>query len=248
MFKTVVLAALTIAAGSVSAQITVAAAANVQFAMEELKADFQKRNGGEVKTVYGSSGKLAAQIKHGAPFDVFVSADTDFPDSLVRWGSAVGKPRVYAKGKLVLWTLLDLDLGKGLSLLTDTCVRKIALPDPKTSPYGREALKAMQNAGVWDKVRGKIVYSENIAQASQYILTQTVEIGFNARSIAASPEMQGQGKWVGLDSSSYSPIAQAAVVLKYGRDAHPVLSDKFNAYLYSESAGSIFKKFGYTLP
>ena len=230
------------------AQITAAVAANVQYAMEEIKTEFRKSTGIEVKTIYGASGKLTTQIKSGAPFDLFISADMDFPDSLHRWGYASEKPRPYAYGKLVLWTLRDLDLDKGIAVLMDSGVSKVALADPKRAPYGKEAVKALQRSGLYDKVLPKVVYGENISQVSQYILTGNVEIGFNAKSVVLADEVRGKGKWKEVDSTLYDRIAQGAVVCKYGRDNNPGLSSRFFAFLYSEAARNIFSRYGYILP
>jgi molybdate transport system substrate-binding protein len=230
------------------AQITAAVAANVQFAMEDLKADFKKATGIDVKAVYGSSGKFVAQIKNGAPFDVFVSADMDFPDSLSKWGYAAAKAKPYAYGKLVLWTLKDYDLEKGLDLLADSALAKIALADPKRAPYGREALKALQKSGVYAKVQSKLVYGESISQISQYILTGNVDIGFSAKSVVLAGEIKGKGKWKEVDSTLYDKIAQGAVVCKYGLENNPDLSARFLAYLYSKPAREIFTRYGYVLP
>jgi molybdate transport system substrate-binding protein len=230
------------------AQITAAVAANMRFAMEDLKADFRKSTGKEAKTVYGASGKLAAQIRNGAPFDVFVSADMDFPDSLHAWGDASVKARPYAYGKLVLWTIKDLDLEKGLVLLTEPGVAKIALADPKLAPYGREAVKALQRSGRYDKALPKLIYGENISQVTQYILTGNVDIGFAAKSVVLSEEAKGKGRWKEVDDALYDRIAQGAVVCKYGTENHPGPSAEFLAYLYSRPARIILSRYGYTLP
>jgi molybdate transport system substrate-binding protein len=235
-------------AGQAFAQITVAAAASVRFTMEELKADFKKSSGIDVKTVYGASGKLSTQIKNGAPFDLFVSADMDFPDSLHKWGHAFAKARPYAYGKLVLWTLKDVNLDGGMAALLDPKVAKIAVADPKRAPYGREALKALQRSGVFDKVKDKLVFGENTSQVTQYIFTANVEIGFNAKSVVMAGETQGKGKWKEVDSALYDRIAQGAVACKYGLENNPVPSAAFMAYLYSDPARAIFAKYGYALP
>lgn len=231
-----------------SAQITAAVAANVQYAMEDLKAEFRKSSGIEVKTVYGASGKLAAQIKSGAPFDVFVSADMDFPDSLNRWGYAPEKPAPYAYGKLVLWSLTGVGLDKGMAVLADSNVVKIAVADPKRAPYGRESIKAMQRSGLYDKVASKLVYGESISQVGQYILTGNVEIGFISKSVVLGGEMVGKGKWKEVDSTLYDRIAQGAVVCKYGAENNPDLSSRFLAFLHSAPARAIFARYGYLLP
>lgn len=240
--------AVWVAAGRAIGQLTVATAANVQFAMEELKADFKKATGIEVKTVYGASGKFVTQIRNGAPFDVFVSADMDFPDSLHKWGYATGKPAPYAYGKLVLWTMKDLDLEKGMSLLLDSRVGKIAVADPKRAPYGLQAIKALQKSGAYAHVKDRLVYGENISQVTQFIETGNVDIGFTAKSVVLANSATRKGKWKEVDSTLYAPIAQGAVVCKYGAENNPGLSAKFLAYLYSNPARAVFAKYGYVVP
>jgi molybdate transport system substrate-binding protein len=231
-----------------TAQITIATAANMQFAMEEIKAAFKAETGKEVKGVYGASGKLTAQIKNGAPFDVFISADMSYPDSLFKWKYAVSKPKTYAYGILVLWTMKDYDLDKGLSILGDASIAKIAVGDLKSTIYGPAAVKAMTASGVYDAVKAKLVFGENISQVAQYITTQSADIGFNAKSIVLSSQMQGKGKWVEVDKSLYDPLAQGAAVLRYGQDNNPESSKAFYAFLYGKKAREILGKYGYVLP
>jgi molybdate transport system substrate-binding protein len=215
--------------------------------MEEMNADL-KTTGMDVKTVYGSSGKLAAQIRNGAPFDVFVSADMEFPDSLAKWGLAAARARPYAYGKLVLWTIKDLDPAKGPAGLAESGVAKIALADPQRAPYGREAVKALKKSGAYENVKGKLIFGESIAQVNQYILLGTVDIGFTAKSVVLAEDMRGKGKWAEVDSSAYDPIVQGALICKYGTENHPGPSAKFLDYLYSAPARTILAKYGYALP
>lgn len=231
-----------------SAQITAAVAASVQFAMEDLKTEFKKSTGIDVKTVYGASGKFATQIKNGAPFDLFISADMDSPDSLFKWGYAADKAKPYGYGKLVLWTLKNFDLGKGMAVLEDSGIARIAVADPKRAPYGREAVKALQGSGLYGKASAKLVYGENISQVSQYILTGNADIGLSAKSVVMAGEVRGKGKWKEVDSSLYDKIAQGAVICKYGRENHPGLSARFLEFLFSEPARIIFSRYGYVLP
>jgi molybdate transport system substrate-binding protein len=229
-------------------QITVACAANVQFAMEEIKAAYEKSNG-HINVVYGSSGKLTTQIKNGAPFDIFVSADADFPDSLYAAHAAITQPKIYAYGKLVLWTLDDaLPLDGNLQCLKNSDISSIAVPDPKRAPYGREAIKALAKAGILSDVQSRLVYGESISQAADYVLSKAAGVGFNAKSIVLAPKMKDKGKWVEVDSSLYDRIAQAAVVLQYGKDNNPTASQKFYAFLFSPVARTLFTKYGYILP
>lgn len=242
-----ILILLALAALPAAGQITAAVAANMRYAMEELKADFGK-SGGEVKTVYGASGILAAQIKNGAPFDVFVSADMEFPDSLAKWGFATSNPKPYAYGKLVLWTTKELDPATGLSLLAEPGVGTIALADTQRAPYGREALKAIKKWGGYDRVKRKLIFGESISQVNQYVLLGTVDVGFTAKATVAAGPMRDKGKWAEVDSTLYDPIAQGAVVCKYGSGNHPALSARFLRYLYSPPARAILAKYGYVLP
>jgi molybdate transport system substrate-binding protein len=244
-------ATLALPAGTAGAApvLTVAAASNVQFAMEEINAAFIAAHGAEVKAVFNSSGKLAAQIRNGAPFDVFVSADMAFPDSLRAWGQAAGDARPYALGLLVLWTMrTDIDPARGLPLLAEAAIRKVAIPDPALAPYGREARNALAKAGLEAAVAPKLVYAQNIGQAGQFVVTGAADIGFNAKSVVLAPDLKTKGKWAELDRAAYSPIAQGAVVLRYGQDNNPGASAKFFAFLFSEAARIIFAKYGYLSP
>lgn len=229
-------------------QITVATAANMQFAMEDLRLEFTRESGIEVKAVYGASGKLVTQIKNGAPFDVLLSADVGFADSAVKWGYGVTKPKIYVFGLLALWTTKDLDLNNGLAVLADPSIKKIAIGDPKVTIYGPAAIEVMKKAGVYDAVASKFVYGDNITQVAQYIVTGAADIGFSALSIAMSPPMQGKGKWVLVDKTSYKAIGQAAIILKYGDDNNPESSRKFYDFIYSVQAREILKRYGYDIP
>jgi molybdate transport system substrate-binding protein len=234
--------------GESFSQITVATAANVQFAMEDLRAEFTKETGTEVKAVYGASGKLVTQIKNGAPFDIFLSADVGYADSAVKWGYSVSEPKIYAFGLLALWTMKNIDLKKGMSVLSDPAVGKIAIGDPKVTVYGPAAIEVMKKAGVYEAVASKLVFGDNITQVAQYIVTGAADIGFSALSIAMSRPMQGKGTWVLVDKTSYSPLGQAAIILRYGDDNNPETSRAFYNFIYSVKAREIFKQYGYELP
>lgn len=229
------------------AQIVVAAAANVKPAMEEIVPAFQKATGATVKVTYGSSGKFATQIRNGAPFDVFVSADVSFPDSVIKWGEGVGKPVVYARGVVVLWTSVpDLDPAD-LAIVKDPRVRKLAIGDPKLAPYGRVAVQALEKAGDMDAAKPKTVWGENIAQVATYAATGAVDAAFLARSQALE-SFSGKGRWASVDTTLAPPLAQAVVLLKYGRDNNPKTAQAFAAFLVSPAAREIWKRNGYLLP
>jgi len=236
-------------AASAHAQgITVAAAANVQFTLDELKAEFTKETGIEVKEVIGASGKLTAQIENGAPFDVFMSADMKYPDRLQKDGIATQGPKTYAYGFLVLWTMKDIDLSKGVAGLSDASIKKIALASPQAAPYGRQTVNALKYYHLYPQIQSKLVYGESISQANQFITTQAADVGFTAKSIVLAPNMKDHGKWVDVEKQAYDPIAQGVIVLKYASKNHASEAKQFYDFLFSVQAQEIFKKYGYTLP
>ncbi|MBK6622259.1 MAG: molybdate ABC transporter substrate-binding protein [Saprospirales bacterium] len=228
--------------------LTVAVAANAQFALKEIEAAFEAQTGIAVEVITGSSGKLSAQIRQGAPYDVFVSADTKYPEYLFREGKGAEAPRTYAFGALVLWTLKDLDISKGPALLADPAIQKIGIPNPQTAPYGEQAMRVLEHYQLLESVRDRLVFGESIAQANQYILSGACELGFTAKSVVMAPDLRGKGYWIELDKSAYLPIAQAALLTGYGKERHPHESRQFYDYLFSPQGRAIFQKFGYELP
>jgi molybdate transport system substrate-binding protein len=240
------LAAFALPAGA--ATLTVAVAANVQYAFEELQAAYTKATGNEVKAVYNSSGKFVAQVMNGAPFDVFLSADTEYPEKLQQAGYTAAPPRIYAYGALVLWTMKDLDLVHWPAALHSTAVDKIAIANPKTAPYGRETLKLLSTLKLDEALKGKLVFGESIAQTNQYIHSKAVDAGFTAKSVVLAPQMKGAGKWVELPHDAYQPIAQSAVILKHGEQTNSQVSRQFYTFLFSPPARTILERYGYLLP
>lgn len=236
------------AAPALAETLTVAIAPNVKFAFDDLQAEFKKESGIDLKPVYAASGALTAQIKNGAPFDVFVSADMSFPEEVFKSGFAAAPPKPYAYGILVLWTAKDLDLANWKALLADPRVEKIAVPNPKTAPYGREAMKLLAHLKLDETLKAKLVYAESIGQSASYVQTRVVDVGFNAKSVAASKEMQGKGKWMEIREAPVEPIAQGAVILKHGQETSPAAAKKFFDFLYSPKARAIFAAHGYLLP
>lgn len=231
-----------------ASDITVAGAANVQFTLDDLKAEFTKETGVSVKTVIGSSGKLTSQVENGAPFDVFLSADMKYPSKIFKDGFSSNAPKVYAYGVLVLWTMKDLDLSKGINVLSDTSIQKVALADPKLAPYGREAVNALKFYKLYDQLQKELVLGESISQANQFITTGAADIGFTAKSVVVAPNMKDKGKWIEVDPQSYKPIAQGVIVLKYAEQNHSKEAHEFYDFLFSAPAQEIFKRYGYKLP
>ena len=242
----VFLTAFTSIAGFTQIKITVAVAANMQYAMEALKAEFNKTYKTEISIVLGASGKLTQQIMQSAPFDVFISADTSFPEKLMQNNLAAEPPKVYAQGILVLWSAEPgIQPVADLKLLLNENIQHIAIANPKTAPYGTAAEFILKKYGLYDKIASKLVTGESITQASQFIATQAADIGFTAKSIVISAEMKGKGKWIELNRNDYPPIKQAAVLLKYGRENHAAAAKNFYDFLFSKQAKLIYKNFGY---
>ncbi len=229
-------------------ELTIAVAANVQFTMEEIQKKFSQKTGIPINIVIGSSGKLTAQIINGAPFDVFLSADMKYPETLFANKKAAIKPVIYVYGSLVLWTQKDLALTDLVSALNDEKVQKIAIANPKTAPYGRESLRVLHLHKVYDAIKDKLVYAGSIAQVNLYVDSKVVDIGFTAKSAVLSKKLLGKGTWLEIDPADYNPIEQGVVVLKHGLQNYPEESRLFYDFLFSESAKNIFKKNGYQLP
>ena len=231
---------------SAQTKITVAVAANMQYTMEALKAEFNKTDKTEIDVVLGASGKLTQQIMQGAPFDIFISADTSFPEKLADGNLAAEPPKVYAQGLLVLWSARShVEPTADMKLLLNDDIKHIAIANPKTAPYGAAAEFILKKYNLYDKIASKLVTGESITQTSQFIATQAADIGFTAKSIVISDEMKDKGKWVELNPKDYPPIKQAAVLLKYGQQNHAFAAKKFYGFLYSAPAKAIYKKYGY---
>lgn len=232
---------------TLSAQpLRVAVAANAQFVMEQLKTAFQKKTGIVVESIVNSSGKLTTQIQQGAPYDVFLSADMDYPQTLHKTGLTLTAPVVYAYGSLVLWTAGDLPVSADLKVLSDPAVRHVAIANPATAPYGEAATGFLKAKNRLDLIRDKLVYGESIAQVNQYILSGAAEVGFTAKSVVLDPSLAKRGRWVDLPTTGYSPIAQGVVVLK--RTTQPKVAGQFLQFLRSPEARRILQQFGYRSP
>ena len=231
------------------ASVTIAAAANLADVIEVLDAAFVQQNpGAATKVSTGSSGNFYAQIKNGAPFDVFVSADMDFPRKLIAVGEAQSDSLLlYAVGRLALWsTNPAVDVGSGLLCLTTPAVKKLAIANTETAPYGRAAKATLQSTGLWDKLQGKLVTGENISQTAQFVQTGNADAGFVAYSTLKSPKLAGVGQFWLVPLSAHAPLEQGAVITRHGRD-NP-LSAKYLAFLKSANAQAIFSQYGYSIP
>jgi molybdate transport system substrate-binding protein len=231
-------------------EITVAAAADMSAALPELVAAYAKKTGQAVKLSFGSSGNLTNQIRNGAPFDIFFSADEEYPRQLVTEGVA-GKDTLYryAVGRLVLWVPGDspLDLSKlGIKALLDPSVKKISMANPATAPYGRAAEAALRHFGIYDQVSSRLVLGENVSQAAQFVESGNAQAGLIALSHALAPAMKDKGRYWTVLLDAYPTLNQAAVVLK--RSKQQDAARRFLEFVRSPEATSLLTSYGFSLP
>ena len=228
-------------------ELTVAAAADLRPALEEIATHFRATTGVQIKPIYGSSGNFYQQIQNGAPFDFFFSANADFPKELEAAGLIVpGTYYEYAWGKIVLMVpaTSSLDVKRGPSLLLDPAVKKIAIADPRHAPYGQAAVAAMKTEKIYDQVSPKLVTGENISQAASFVLSGAADVGVVALSLAMSAGQQVH--YAEIPERDYPPIQQACVALKSSKN--PKLATKFEEYLQTEEVRKIFERFGFDAP
>ena len=227
------------------APLTIAGAANLQYVLPVLIDTFQNLSGVECRLITGSSGKLTTQIQNGAPYDVFLSANYDFAMKLYENGKAIKKPQVYALGSLVLWNPNDTAI-LDLEDLSSEKIKHIVIANPKTAPYGYAAKEVLENLHLYSTVQQKLIVAESIAQVNQFILSSTENTGFTAKSSVVAQAMKKKGSQIEIPSSYYSPIRQAAILVKH-KNTHPK-ANEFYTFLFSAKAKKILTRFGYTIP
>jgi len=229
--------------------VKVAAAADLKFAMAELASQFEKQSGAKLDVTHGSSGNFLTQIQNGAPFDLFFSADSEYPKKLEAAGLAEPETlREYAVGHMVIWTPGDsgIDAAKdGWKCLLDQRVKKIAIANPEHAPYGRAAFTAMKKAGIYEQVKNKLVYGENISQAAEFVQSGNAQVGIVALSLAISRAMKNGNRWE-IPVDSYPPIKQAVVVLKASKNKEA--ARRFLEFVYGSQGREILQRFGFTVP
>jgi molybdate transport system substrate-binding protein len=224
--------------------VKVAAAANLRFVFDEIKASYIKANPKVMVEVnFGSSGALLQQILNGAEFDLFMAADNTFPVKLKDQGAASGEIKTYALGKLVLWSN-TLDLSKGMEILTDPSVKRIAIAKPELAPYGDRAIEVLKSSGLYEKVKDKIIYADNISQTAHFAQTGNAEVAFLAMSLTLTPEMKGSAYLI--DPKLYKPVEQAMVLVKSWK-INPEAA-KFMKFVLNPTCRPIFEKNGYIVP
>jgi molybdate transport system substrate-binding protein len=228
-------------------KITVAAAADLKFAMDEIVTAFKKNNPTEeLDVIYGSSGKFQTQIQRGAPYDLYFSADIDFPRALAKNGFAASEVKPYAFGRIVLWSA-SLDATKmSMASLTDPKITRIAIANPKHAPYGKRAEEALRASGLWEKLEPKLVYGENIAHTAQFVQTGNAQVGIIALSLAVNNELANRGGYWLIPDNLHKPLEQGYIITK--RAESNALAKRFADYMGSKPARAVMTKYGFVLP
>lgn len=228
-------------------RITVAAAADLKYAMDALVATFKRQSpADEVVVVYGSSGKFLTQIQQGAPFDLYFSADAAFPTRLLEQGGAVPPVRLYARGRLVLWSTTLPEQALTLKALTQARVKRVAIANPEHAPYGQRAQQVLMKSGLWERVAPKLIQGENIAQAAQYVQTGNADVGLIALSLVSGPDRKAGGAYRLIDDSLHDPLDQAFVVTRAG--AEKPLARRFADHVMAPMSRSIMASYGFVSP
>lgn len=224
-------------------KLTIAAAANVQFAMDTLAAIFESETGINTNIITGSSGKLTAQILQGAPFDIFLSADMKYPEEIFNEGKALGSPVVYAYGSLILWTQKDDIIPDPTSLLSEQ-IRRIAIANPKTAPYGKASIEFLKNSNLFEEVKDRLIFGESISQVNQFITSKSADIGFSAESVVLALAESERGRWARLDRTKYAPLKQGLIIVDR-KNTRKLEAEKFFDFILSDQAKKVLTEFGY---
>ncbi len=239
------------AQGTSGRLVRVAASADLKFALDESNTAFRAKHPDiTVQVSYGSSGNFFAQLSNRAPFDMFFSADVDYPRQLIAQGLAVKDTEfLYAVGRLVVWVprTSALDLARlGIHALADPSIRKIAIANPKHAPYGRAAEAAMKSLGVYETVRERLVFGENIAQTAQFVQTGAADIGIIALSLAIAPALKGEGQYWEVPLESYPRIEQGGVIVSWATDVPA--AQAVRAFVLGAEGRAILHQYGFFLP
>ncbi len=248
MFQKIILIGLFLVMFAQAKIINVAASANVSYAIGSIVKEFEKTHSNiKVQIILASSGKLTAQIKNGAPYQLFLSANMKYPNALYRDNLAITKPKIYAKGSLALLSSTPQDFNNNIIITTNKKIQTIAVANPKTAPYGKAAIEALKKANLYKRVKNKLIFTETVSQAVAYTLKAT-DMGFVAKSLLFSPKMAKYKKginWIEVNPNLYTPINQGIVILKNGSKNKDV--QEFYNFILSKKAKKIFKKYGYQI-
>ncbi len=240
-------ASLAFPAIAAAGNITIAAASDLKFAMDEIVAGFRSSNAGDaIGVVYGSSGKFQTQIRQGAPYDLYFSADIAYPHELAKHGFAASEVRPYAFGRIVLWSATMDASRMTLASLLDPKIARIAIANPRHAPYGKRAEEALRASGLWEKVAPKLVYGDSVSHTAHYVQSGNAQVGIIALSLALNAELATKGGYWLIPGKLHEPLEQGYMVTK--RAAGNALARKFDAYMGSASARATMVKYGFGLP
>ncbi len=230
--------------------VAIAAASDLKFALEEVLAAFkQKHPEITVTTSYGSSGNFYAQLVNRAPFDLYLSADIQYPNKLAQQNLTLpGSQFTYAVGHLVVWvpSASPIDLSLGIRALLDSSAQKVAIANPEYAPYGRAAVAALTNSGIYQQLKPRLIYGDNIAQTAQFAQTGAADAGIIALSLALAPAMQKAGKYVELPLELYPQLEQGGVILRWA--ANPESAQLLRAFITGQSGKEILRRYGFSIP
>jgi molybdate transport system substrate-binding protein len=228
--------------------INIAVAANVSYAIGDLIKKFNEiYPETKVNVTLGSSGKLTAQIKNGAPYDLFLSANMDYPNALFKTKDAIFEPKIYAKGSLALLSVKQRNFKHGLGVLQSKLVKRIALANPKTAPYGKATKEALMKLGIYESIKSKLILGESISQTISYTM-MAADLGIVAKSSLFSKKMKKYKKnihWIEIDSSLYTPINQGMVLLK--KASNNKQAKEFYHFILAKDGKNILKNYGYSV-
>lgn len=231
-------------------EVIIAAAADLNFAFKELVSVFEQKTGDHVKLSLGSSGNFFSQIQNGAPYDLYFSADIRYPQKLVESGQGVADSLyAYAIGRIVLWVPTRSPITveqKGLEVLLDGSIKKIAIANPKHAPYGRAAVAALEKAGLYERVKDRLVFGENISQAAQFVESGAADAGIIALSLARAPSMRAAGQYWEIPAEFHPPLEQGVIQLKGARQ--PTVARNFLEFLKGSEGRAIMTRYGFVVP
>lgn len=228
-------------------KITIAAASDLKYALEEIILNFKSSHPeAQIRTVYGSSGNFSTQIRQGAPFDIFFSADISYPRDLYLDGFGATEAQAYGVGRIVLWSRSRDASRLTLSGLADPAIQKIAIANPLHAPYGKRAEEALKAARLWEIVEPKLVYGENVVQAAQYVQSGNAQVGIIALSLVLSPDFAKQGNFVLIPEKLHHPLQQGFIITKRASDNS--LAREFARFMANKESRGIMIRYGFGLP
>lgn len=243
----VAVSALLLALSAHAEKATIAAAADLKFAMDDIVAAFKTFSpGDEIDVIYGSSGKFHTQIRQGAPYDLYFSADIAFVRELVGSGFAASAVKPYAVGRIVLWSTSQDATKMTLDSLGDPRITRIAIANPKHAPYGKRAEEALRTSGLWERLEPKLVFGENIAHTAQFVQSGNAQAGIIALALAMSPELASKGGYSLIPDTLHTPLEQGFIITK--RAAGNTAARRFADFMGGNAARAVMGRYGFALP